>query len=630
MKYLFLVEHDYQVEDFLNRGMKDKGIWVALGPSAMHALSNKGISFTIPEDYCSLEEIENACVTQFERLKQVYNKMDEILFQRDPFLKEWGIQPLFFHLWQLGMIFDAVVSRSLWLKKILESYPNAKVYVHLAPPQPWSIFGIGFHNKETLWARLLTIPRWNNEIVSLPNPTFEQTLINNDTFIKIAMGYLNKNVKKKIGLSLKVMSILLSFRNNISANILRLFNLISLNKRSNLLVLSVYDWKHLLPIFLKDEWRIFFFNDYFSDNKGKIIDKPRWNEETELLWNKFHNMLGIDQYGYTSLIKDRICWIIQESQKVAQQIIEKMETMIINRGISFVLSTGLPRYEHYIAENYFIQKGIPVIHFQHGSVWYDNHITQRGDYIDMLSANILLTYGDGVKKAYESSDLRACCKIESIGSLNLDRISKKKEGKITKEKTKRILYVITNYYLNVWYCGFSPPFSDRFYYREQATILERLKDMIDKRETISLTIKLCPHSDMINEDPPWVPDLKEISKISLVRYPNFDELLARYDILLIDSPTTTLLQAIATRLPVFVLTSIISPSLADLPLLRKRAVYAESAGELMDELEAYLNSGEYPSDVDNREFLKCFGTHLDDGNSDLRAQAIVKKMLYNN
>jgi len=299
--------------------------------------------------------------------------------------------------------------------------------------------------------------------------------------------------------------------------------------------------------------------------------------------------------------------------------------MVMKKGISLVLSTGLPRYEHYIAESYFIQKGIPVIHFQHGAVWDGNHITQRRDYMDMLSANLLLTYGDCVKKAYESSDLRARCKLESVGSPSLDAIGKKKWRKIQKGKITRILYVITNYYLNLWYCGFSPPFSDRFYYREQTIILERLKEMIAKREAVSLTIKLYPHSDIINEDPPWVSDLKKIRRISLVRHPNFDQLLTRYDILLIDSPTTTLLQAIATRLPVFVLTSIISPSLANLPLLRKRAVCAESAVQLMDDLEAYLNSGDYGSSVENREFLKCFGTYLDDGNSDLRAQVMVKK-----
>src|SRR3990170_8890706 len=100
-KNLFLVEHAYQVEDFLRHGFKDKGEWIALGPSAMYCLSKRGIPYTIPEDYCSREEVEDVCISQFERLKEVCKKMDEFLHQGDPFLKEWGIRPFLFHLWQL-------------------------------------------------------------------------------------------------------------------------------------------------------------------------------------------------------------------------------------------------------------------------------------------------------------------------------------------------------------------------------------------------------------------------------------------------------------------------------------------------------------------------------------------------
>lgn len=192
---------------------------------------------------------------------------------------------------------------------------------------------------------------------------------------------------------------------------------------------------------------------------------------------------------------------------------------------------------------------------------------------------------------------------------------------------RKILYVITNYYRNAWYCGFSPPFSDRIYYKEQMVIISRLKDIVGKSADLSLTIKLYPNPETLDDDPPWTTDLSGIPKIHLVRNPAFSLLMRSFDILLIDSPTTTLLQAIATRKPVFVLTSVVSPPSAHLPLLKKRAVCSDRADGLMDALNAFIQTNIYPADCEDREFLKLYGTCLDDGHSHRRVENIIKKYL---
>ena len=51
MPNLFLVENSTQVKDLLSRGMRDKGQWIALGPSAMAAMEEAGILYCIPEDF---------------------------------------------------------------------------------------------------------------------------------------------------------------------------------------------------------------------------------------------------------------------------------------------------------------------------------------------------------------------------------------------------------------------------------------------------------------------------------------------------------------------------------------------------------------------------------------------------
>ncbi len=62
MENLLLAEHDYQVQDFISRELHINGEWIALGPSAMHCLHNKGILYDIPEDFYTISEFENVCI----------------------------------------------------------------------------------------------------------------------------------------------------------------------------------------------------------------------------------------------------------------------------------------------------------------------------------------------------------------------------------------------------------------------------------------------------------------------------------------------------------------------------------------------------------------------------------------
>jgi len=59
----------------------------------------------------------------------------------------------------------------------------------------------------------------------------------------------------------------------------------------------------------------------------------------------------------------------------------------------------------------------------------------------------------------------------------------------------------------------------------------------------------------------------------------------------------------------------------------KRAVCADGAEALMNRLELYLQTGDYSADCDDREYIKLYGTHLDDGKSSQRALVILKKIL---
>ena len=99
----------------------------------------------------------------------------------------------------------------------------------------------------------------------------------------------------------------------------------------------------------------------------------------------------------------------------------------------------------------------------------------------------------------------------------------------------------------------------------------------------------------------------------------FQELLKNATLVILDCPTTTCMEACISKKPLFLyLPNPMIPKAQK--TINKRAVIGRTPEELVSKIDEYLKSGEYPADVNNREFLKDFGTHLDDGRSAYRAK----------
>jgi hypothetical protein len=237
----------------------------------------------------------------------------------------------------------------------------------------------------------------------------------------------------------------------------------------------------------------------------------------------------------------------------------------------------------------------------------------------------MLVYGDGVKFGYKTSPLakEEKCEVISVGMPSL--LTLRDICSIPDANKIRILWPFGGYYGNGWYCGFSPPHSDRIYYKEQMVILHKLLRLLEKYEHLCITVKLYP-STYSDENPPWVEDLRKSERIRIVyNRPNFVELLTHHEVVIIDSPTTTLLQAIATKLPVFVLMSVICWPDEATVLLEKRGWCAKKAEDLMVNLERYVENGTYDRNVEDHDFLTKYGVHNSDPVNN--ALSLVKSVL---
>jgi len=619
---LFLSEYDYHVEDFLKRGASENDTWVALGPSSMHKLEMKGIKYLIPEQFCGLEDIEKACVNQFEKVSEVCKKLDLSMLDLHPFLLKWDIKPFFYNLWMLGHVVDAVLSRYLWLKSILSNFPDHTVYIHKGPTSPWETDQFFFGHRETIWGNLLALAGWKNEIILLPEDSFSRDQSYSD--ISFTRSWLKNYVEYHFSVirnNSMIKTIVFSFMNRIWKNIIR--TLCEKYRMDNTyIVSSLYDWQPMLDLFMEDGKSIFFLSDMKDILKKR---KSVRDIQDNIIWEEFVGSFPSDEIDYVSLIKDRVLWIVNEAPLLAEKIINELERNFGSNGYTVVLSALIPYYSELVMRKYFLQKGNTVLVYQHGSVWFDRRISQRIDIGGMTNASMLLTYGEAVTDAFLKSDINRQCLVKSVGSTRLDKL-KNVNGKVSSsEHVKyRILYVITSYYYSRWYCGFSPPFSDRFYYREQMILIKNLIKMVESIGNISLTIKLHPNFE---EDPPWINDFKRSDNVRLIRDTSFVELMSDHNIIVIDSPTTTLLQAISTRLPVYALTSIVKPSQNDLHILKKRAVCCDSAESMIEVLKKHIEDGSYRANVDDNEYEKLYCTYLDDGKSERRVYSLVKDLI---
>jgi hypothetical protein len=119
------------------------------------------------------------------------------------------------------------------------------------------------------------------------------------------------------------------------------------------------------------------------------------------------------------------------------------------------------------------------------------------------------------------------------------------------------------------------------------------------------------------------------SNCKVVRYTGLLDLMPKSDLILLDFPSTALLQAATTDRPMIVLVDarFLRMEPEALRLLRRRAWVGESLDEFMTLAVQFLKKGDFSRlNAPDDEFLQRFGTHRQDGLSAERAlDALLSK-----
>ncbi len=606
---LFLVEDFTHVDDLLRRNMRDKGQWIALGPGAMYALERKRIPYKIPEDFCSNEELEQLCLNSHKKCEEFCNYIDEILFKKYPDLQEWQMHPMLFFIDSFIKLNDGIQSRIMQLSRILNVYPQHKIWVYKAPHYPWGEFDFCFSGEETLWGNILALSGWNCKVEFLLPPR-DKTFL----FIKKILKYAIQKLFILRNLTLHLR--LLGFIGIIRA--------ITKKPVGILFYGFLYEWKFPIPLLVRENLKIIFTSPKkFKMNTAKVKDtKEDSIKDLIIKTPSLKALFEVNGISFYPLVKERLDWIFEHSFIQCRNIISRCKEIIRLCNVKAVFTANTGTFMDHVVQQAFRYFCVPVIHWQHGFMFAQNgRINQLNEFNDMMTTDILFTYGETSTYAHKLYNNRFPVEIISIGSPSLDKIYEK--NKEEKEVfSKKLLYVTTSYYQNRWYCGFSPPYSDRYLFNDQLTIMSYLKNIVNEH-SVKVTVKLWQGMSLyqyFKND--FTPLLKIVKSI-----PKFTELFLSNHIIVIDSPTTTALEAVATKKPIFILLRHIQYPHFSRKLLEKRAVCADTAQELINKIHQYIEHGEYSADVDNDEYLRAHGNYLNDGNSAQRALKKVSEII---
>ena len=631
MKTVILLEHEGQVKNCLKRLEEIKGqkLIIALSPFAMYELDKHNLPYKIPEDYYSPTELFQVGKATHKKVENLCEVIDKILHQELPELKAARLNPTKYHITQVIMTFDSLASRVFKIKKILRQEAPEAVFTFSSDPYPYGSYGFCFDNRELLYGKLLSLPNWDVQTTVIQTSTPDESKNKDDkTYRSGGKPYNFLALEPNLFYALDALR-----HHKMKDAILRLKkSLLAKNKRNILLLDLGYDSSKCYETFLNQGVFMSYFTDKSflwprdkkldSDTLSNIINRLN---ESDVRSCFVYN--GIDLYP---LLRERIEFLIRMGVPACLTAFEEASGAIKTKKIKAVLAPYFITPTSHSIARAARNMGVPILTWFHGPGGITDHATIH--YMELMSSDICMSYGPMLSKNYLNRAKGYKTKIVPVGSSRLDCIKRKANrvksklpddisGKIH-DRRACLVYATTHYYENDFYFCVFPPQSDNMLYRTQLEMIDGIGGLNDAEAIV----KLFPGGH--HRDPPLreYAETKGYRNMKWVKdVPSFVDLLDRCDVVVLDFPSTPLVEAVAAGKPVFLLTKYLEIWKPALKLLKRRVACFEHEGKLIESLKKYQQTGIYPADLSDNEFLKACGTYLNDGKSCERAATEVLK-----
>ena len=629
MSDLILVEYDWQVKDLLRRGLNWQEKWVALGPYAMYELEKQGIKYSIPEDYYDEAAFIELRDFSQKTTKGICEKGDNLIWDNCPEIKSRGLKPFICHIIDITALTDGILWRIFQLENIIDSLNPQHIYLHKYLPDIKLDDRIFFAYLDNLYSRILGAMdikvelHWFDESVTPVKNRDNQSLK-----YRVASKLMNNSA---------AWNLYTQFKQKGLSGLYDFFNLTG--KPEVIIYGSEYNWRYCKDSLRKHGFNIIsFYDGMFLPRNGKhsaITAKDQELAESFRRDEQFRKMFvyrGIDWYP---LVEKRINHLISFGRRCTMVVYDKIKEKCSANRIKAFLAAICDTPACFAASFAAKSARMPVFTHQHGCEGYYKHFLVP--YMDLMNADYFLTYGAGVNRTYADFAQKFGTTLVATGSVKADSLRSKKTDNLPnglrtkieelRSKYKKIiLYATTLYMHNFTLFRFTQGglYSDRLLYRNQKPLIEGLLSFKDA----GVIFKLIPVPYENMPDPPILVKSSSLSSSCMVvkNEVGFIDLLPFADIVVLDEPSTTLVEAAVLQKPIFLFT--IDPKIFvnnSYDLIKRRVVCSENAQDLVKFIERHLISGDYPADLNDRSFVKEFSAYLDDGKSlDRVMESILK------
>jgi len=275
---------------------------------------------------------------------------------------------------------------------------------------------------------------------------------------------------------------------------------------------------------------------------------------------------------------------------------------------------------------------IPRILYQHGGFEGVCEYTCY-DITELRQCDYRFVYGNSVADYFNERKSKLKGKLAElvpVGSARLDKLKMRMyDGKSIREKiripdNKTIVFYIPTAYQYHWYMCREAYLSCSYF-----EFLYKLCDIFVKFPDIQFVYK--PFSELPEDPMAEILGLR-VKNCTVVRDISVPEIIAVSDAVIIDIPSTALLEALLTDRPLLIFADSRFITLREKArqLLKKRAIVAEKPEEFYSCLVEFLSSKFEVLEQVDRSFIQEYGTYLDDGKSAERAFNKILEIIKNN
>jgi len=630
-KTLILLENEAQVQECLSwlDDLNGEKQIVALTPFAMYELDKHNVNYKIPEEYYSSEELYQVGIDNFRKVEELCNLIDTVIKQSNTEVVKYNIRPAMFSFRDLKIVYDTFVIRIFQLSKIINSEKPALIKFYNTLTYPFgeheSACYLCYDHRESIYSQVLSLEDWG-----IPTKTLPWIPICEGSGSEKNPHYLITQIKSNLGAWLQkhpeLFDILILIHKSRYHEVLNWLksNLMTSKDTPVLLYGSGYNWDDsIVELQAEGIAPVYRISDGFcwvkksNEMNCHDLDQAWLDLLNNREFKKFFVINGIDIFP---LLKERFRYLVKRLTFACMFAVQDTMELITKRNIKAVIaSTFSTCVDHSVAQAAH-NSGIPVITWQHGGYGaMENH--PLINYFDLISSNVHFIYGDGVGKSYSEAAKIYGTKLVSIGSASLEYVKKKNIKE--KNKIETIVYVTSSFLQNNLSISTYPPISDNLFLKTQM----RIVDTLASQKKYSIIVKLHPSQNLTTPLQRYVSEKGYKNFHFIRREKTFTDLIPLADVVIIDLPFTTLLQALTTKKPIFAFTGHVYYNKHAQQLLKKRAVCSENLDVFLSNLDAFLKNNIYNPDVNNTEFLEEYGTTSGKNTASKRAAKELRRII---